>query len=373
MRATLFHFGVAIAVLLAPTAIVQAQDVPFAGLSEPSALVTSEDARMLADPFTQWVGNSSASYCSMPRLETSAALLYLQPGSGSLEYGTLVYPFPAASPHWVNQAIDPKYSPAFNVGLRYIVPETCNDLRTSWTHFESTDSASFAGDAVTNFAGPSYLIGPGAGVYNLGSGNVKFRYDAVNLEAGHQFRTGQRFQVRVFGGVQYGSITQNITGFFSDNAATNTQSNTTESRFSGAGPRFGVNAQFNRRNFQFIGDMAAVALIGTQHTRMDFNTVSPLLPGGNPQSFTSPNATQVVPGLDSRLGGAYSFRLGRGIAKIEAGYQAVVYMNAINGYTLTQVATPPVVQSAGVFFATAEHLQNNFTAHGPYVSGSWAF
>mgnify|MGYP002683333621 CR=1 FL=1 len=72
--------------------------------------------------------------------------------------------------------------------------------------------------------------------------------------------------------------------------------------------------------------MAATALIGTQQTRMDFNTISTLLPAGNPQSFTSPNATQIVPGLDSRLGTAYSFRLGSGIVKIEAenGQQAVV-------------------------------------------------
>jgi len=38
-----------------------------------------------------------------------------------------------------------------------------------------------------------------------------------------------------------------------------------------------------------------------------------------------------------------------------------------------QVATPPVVGAVGVFFATAQHLQNTFTAHGPYLQASWAF
>src|SRR6185503_5391712 len=125
-------------------------------------------------------------------------------------------------------------------------------------------------------------------------------------------------------------------------AGDNTQSNTTSSKFTGAGPRIGISARFNRPTFQFFGDFAAIALIGTQQLRTDFNTVSSTFPGGNPQSFTSPNATQVVPGLDTRLGGAYSFQLGRGICKIEAGYMAVAYINAINSYSLTQVATPPV-------------------------------
>ena len=372
MKMALLYLVAAIAAPAASTGIARAQDIPFAGSTNLNRLVSPREARDTAEPIILCGDDISACCCELPRFEANASLLYLQPGSGSLEYGTLVSPLPAASPHWENQSIRPGFSPAFNVGLRYFVPENCNDIRSSWTHLDSTDSASFAGGPL-QFAGPSYLIGPGATAYNLGSGSVHFLYDAVNLEAGHLWHAGQPFQMRIFGGVQYGSITQNLTGSFSDFSGANTETNTTYSKFSGAGPRLGMNAQFNWPNFQFFGDMAAVALIGSQQSRMDFNTTSALLPAGNPQSFTSPDATQIVPGLDTRLGGSYSFRLGRGICKIEAGYQAVVYVSAINSYTLTQVATPPVVSGVGVFFATAEHLQNNFTAHGPYLSGSWAF
>ena len=372
MKTALLYLVAAISAPLAPTGIVRAQDILFAGSTGLNGLVSTCEARDTAEPITLCGDGNSACCCKQPRFEASASLLYLQPGSGSLEYGTLVSPLPAASPHWENQSISPDFSPAFNVGLRYFVPNTCIDIRSSWTHLDSTDGASFVGGPL-QFAGPSYLIGPGATAYNLGSGSVHFRYDAVNLEAGHLWGAGHPFQVRIFGGLQYGSITQNLTGSFSDFGGTNTQTNTTNSEFSGAGPRLGMNAQFNRGNFQFFGDMAAVTLIGSQQSRMDFNTTSALLPAGNPQSFTSPNATQIVPGIDSRLGSSYSFGLGRGIFKIEAGYQVVVYVNAINSYTLTQVATPPVVGGVGVFFATAEHLQNTFTAHGPYLSAGWAF
>jgi hypothetical protein len=388
MKTRWLYIAATFVALIRPTPVIRAQDIQFSSSAEanregaPNSLEFSPQGSLLfpdqdSDELplvsltsVQNSGALPASY-SMPRLEVNASLLYLQPGSGSLEYGTLVSPLPAASPHWENQAISPNYSPAFNLGLRYFVPETCNDLRTSWTRLDSTAGASFVGGP-GQFAGPPYLIGPGATAYNIGGGSVHFNYNAVNFEAGHLWRSGPAFQVRVFGGVQYASISQNLTGTFLNYADTMSESNTTYSNFSGAGPRFGVNAQFNRRNFQFLGDMAAVAVIGTQHSRMDFVTNSPGYPN-NAQSFSSPNGTQIVPGFDSRLGASYSIPFRRGIFKIEGGYQAIVYVNAINSYSLTQVATPPVVGGVGVFFATASHLQNNFTAQGPYLSGSWAF
>jgi hypothetical protein len=382
MKTSLLYFLAAVAALLAPTAIVQAQGIQNASVNEPIRLPNPQSLVYSGQPVSQPSPFTLCSYenaaymeacCAPPpNIQVFASLLYLQPGSGSLEYGTLVSPLPAPSPHWENQAIKPNFSPGFNIGIGYFVPETGNDIRTSWTHLDTSDSASFVGSPL-QFAGPSFLIGPGATAYNIGHGDVSFRFNAVNLEAGHLWGANRPFQLRVHGGVQYASITQMLTGSFSDFGGTMTEYNTTDSKFKGAGPRVGLNAQFNRRNFQFLGDMSLMALIGSQHSRIDFSTTSALFPGGNPQSFTSPNATQVVPGLDSKLGGAYSFPLARGVFKVEAGYQVVAYLNAINSYTLTQVATPPVVGGVGVFFATAEHLQNTFTAHGPYMSGSWTF
>ena len=42
-----------------------------------------------------------------PRFEGSAAFLYLQPGGGNLQYGTLVTPLPLPSPNWANQSLEP--------------------------------------------------------------------------------------------------------------------------------------------------------------------------------------------------------------------------------------------------------------------------
>ena len=95
------------------------------GLVEPASYSAME-AGPIAGEFEN-VSNSS----NCNRWEATAALLYLQPVSDNMQYGTLVTPLPAPSPHWVNQAAETSLSPAFNVGVRYIVPENGNDVRVS--------------------------------------------------------------------------------------------------------------------------------------------------------------------------------------------------------------------------------------------------
>src|SRR5271169_2967779 len=99
-----------------------------------------------------------AQISSAPHFEISGSLLYLQPGAGDLEYGTLVTPFPIATPNWNNQSLTPKFSPAFTVGARYIA-NAFNDIELSWTHLNSTTNGAFSGTP-TQMVGPPFLIGP---------------------------------------------------------------------------------------------------------------------------------------------------------------------------------------------------------------------
>jgi hypothetical protein len=222
--------------------------------------------------------------------------------------------------------------------------------------------------------GPSYEIGPDAEVFKIAHGAVDFAYDAINLDVGRLFFACEPIQVRLFGGVQIASIGQNLSASFASFDGLTTSENTTHSLFTGAGPRVGVEAQCVKGNFDLLGEMAGALLIGGMQSRIDFTATSPDFPTPNNQSLTSPNATQIVPSIDSRLGGAYTFPVGcRRLLRIEAGYQAAVYFNAVNQYSLSEVVTPPTTQSVGVFLRTADHLQNNFTVHGPYLSGSWLF
>jgi len=122
-----------------------------------------------------------------------------------------------------------------------------------------------------------------------------------------------------------------------------------------------------------IGEAAGAALIGTAKSRIDFTTVSPAL-GINSQSLTSPNATRVVPSIDARLATAYTFAPSDyGLFRVEVGYKAAVYFDAVNQYQLTNVATGLTLPPIGIYLATQQHLTTNFTDQGPYVTASWSF
>jgi hypothetical protein len=317
------------------------------------------------------VYKSSEAWTAPRHFEFNASLLFLQPGAGNLEYGTLVSPLPALTPHWNNESLTPKFSPAFRVGARYM-PDPSNDIELNWTHLYSTTNGSFSATG-SQMVGPPYLIGPESGMYSLANGNVSFAYDSVKFDGGHTFCADCPFQLRVFGGVEAARIGQNLTGSFqsSDGAASNGY--TTNSLFTGAGPRLGLKGQYDLNSVQFIGEFAAAGLIGTSQSRINITTTSPTLTG-NSQYLSSPNATQVIPSVDAKLATAYNFpTTSYGQFRIELGWQASVYFNAVSQYSLTQVPTAIILPPVGIFLATEQHMQSNFTDQGPYLMGSWAF
>ena len=319
------------------------------------------------------VENSNA----QPQLEAWASLLFLQPSSGNLEYATLVSPLPLPTPNWANQSVGPDLTGAFNVGVRYIVPESTHDFQLAWTHLNANAHASVVAGS-DQFVGPAYEIGPDASLFQIARGSVDFQYDSVNFDVGTPLTSCGPAQVRVFGGLQYAHISQNLSANFQSEDGFFANGNTTDSLFNGVGPRLGMKINCAEGNLDFVGEMAGSALIGRSESRIDFTAPSPELvglsiPPPNRQSLTSPDATQVVPSLDAKLGAAYSVPGRYGLFRIEAGYQAAVYIDAINQYALSEVVTPPVAQSVGVFLRTAEHLQTNFTVHGPYVTADWVF
>ncbi len=211
-----------------------------------------------------------------PRFEISGSVSYLQPGSGSLEYGTLTTPLPLVSPSWENQALEPKFSPSFSVGARYIADER-TDIALNWTHLDTTTDASvFAGP--TQMVGPPFLIGPESALYKNGYGTVQFAYDSVTLDAGYTFCADCPFQIRAFGGVEFARIGQDLTGTFESPGGAASMSSTTYSLFTGVGPRLGMKGQYNIGDVQFIGEVAGAALIGTEQSHIDFTTVAPHWP-----------------------------------------------------------------------------------------------
>jgi hypothetical protein len=307
------------------------------------------------------------------RFEISGSVLYLQPGAGNLEYGTLVNPLPAVSPHWVNQALQPDYSPAFAVGARYFI-DASNDIAVNWTHHKATTNSGFFASP-DQMAGPPYLIGPEALAYKNAHGGVQSRFDSVSLDGGHTFCVECAFQFRVFAGMEFARIRRTLTGRFQHPADPNVyHAYANDSSFTGAGPRFGMKSQYALGDFQFISEVAAAALIGNTTSRIDMTTMNGNLAGPTNQYLASPDAIQVIPSVNGKLAAAYSVPTNHfGVFQIEAGYRAAVYFNAVSQYAMTQVPTGLVLPPNGIYLATAQRFQSNYTDHGPFLSGNLKF
>lgn len=346
-------------------------------------------------PIDQSAGNSNDAFhiCltrSSPELEFNASLLFLQPLTGNLVYATLVNPFPLLTPHWTDQAVRPGFTPAFNVGARY----NCGfggDVQLAWTHLNSYDADSaFANPnnyltSIGSFAlqslAPQFLIGPPPQFTNAHA-IAHVAYDAVNLDAGLLVSAGNHVQLRILAGLQGARISQNLCTYFQGGAGPNSFTTISKSVFTGMGPRLGMDLHYLAGNLDLLCGIAGSTLIGHMESRIDFFTASPTDTAGaltpNSQFVASPGSTRLIPGIDARMGAGYAIPLGTcGLLKCEAGYQAAAYIDAVNQYSLTEVANPfagPLEQStAGVFLRSATEFQSNFVVHGPYLKFAWQF
>lgn len=371
-----------IALVLHPgRSMLCAQEVPqttFDGASAPARDIQVPDVA-----FDVYVPKTCAA------LEASGALLFLQPG-GNSNYGTRVNPFPFLSPHWSNQEVRPGFTPAFNVGIRQTFDAGAS-LQLDWTHLNAYDRGSavvtgvpytlgqIEGPSNIQALGPPFLIGPPvpwASAFAI----AHFDYDAINLQSDLAFNIGPRVQVRPFVGIQGTRIAETLTSTFQsvDRALTSTY--VTRSTFGGAGPRLGMGLHYIAGALDLVGAVGGCTVIGSRQSNMDFFANTPMTRAAglapNVQSLLSPSSTRVIPCIDAKLGGSYAIPLGSvSILKLEAGYQAAVYINAINQYALTEVEdkltstkpnTPELTGSA-VFLRTAAEYQSDFFVHGPYL------
>jgi hypothetical protein len=188
--------------------------------------------------------------------------------------------------------------------------------------------------------------------------------------------------VRTYVGLQIARISQRLSTNFQSSDGALAFTDVSKSLFTGVGPRLGIDVHYLAGNLELLGGIAGSTLIGTRQSHIDFFAASPQDTAAglavNAQSLASPDTTQVIPAIDARLGASYAIPVGKcGILKCEAGYQAAVYVSAINQYSLSEVGNPLTLQlsegTAATFLRTAVELQSNFLVHGPYVKISLQF
>ena len=306
--------------------------------------------------------------------------LYLQPTTSNLHYGAEADPLPAPTPNWKIHDIDPDYHFGFEVGASTVIPGRNAKAKVNWTHFYSKDSATTVLPS-SDMIGPFFEIGPDASPYSKAKGHNVFRYDAVDVDYGLCINFGDYLHTNFFAGVEVSRIHQDRTSFYSNPDKTIFRTIKAPSQFLGAGPQLGMDFAYGICNgLQLTGGGAASLLVGDMKNHTNYESVSPaLIPLGinppNSQGTHGKHRTQLVPAFEVKLGVAYSFALCDFTVNLEAGYQALVYINALQSVDIgSEVVTPPVTpDTVGVYARTFQRNLSNFALAGPYVSVNIGF
>ena len=311
----------------------------------------------------------------------SFGAVFLQPTGTDLDYAVLGYPLPVQSPHWAVGTVRPSYSAGFDLAGNYRFKNNQNDVELNWTHLKTSDSdATIAG--ANEFAVPLFQAGPSAGqqlnnASQQAHATARFNYDVINLDAGQLVNYGNQTQLRFFAGLSGAQLKETLDAAFQDNAATYNINSENKSKFTGAGPLFGVDGYYQLPyNVGFIGTATASALIGSLQASTQYTSYSPQLAAAgittNYQSITPKSTQQVVPGLDGKLGLNYSHVLGKGSEfTLEVGYEYATYFNAIVAYNPAVIFGE--VNLGTIALSSLNKSVSNFSVNGPFINASVRF
>jgi len=318
--------------------------------------------------------------------------LVMQPYANNLDYAAEALPFdyginrPITSPSWVIPDITTGYHFGFVVGLVGILHDTNSNIMLNWERYHSPDdTGSLSVPSASDMIGPFFEIGPDASPYKMAKGTVSFDFDQVNLDYGTFVRFGSQLNMNLYSGVSFARIKENRYTRFSNTEDTVIRTLTVPSTFTGAGPQIGFDSTYKIvKGFQFIANASASLFVGTFKNNTTFTTQSSTIErigdqNPNTQSTTVDNKMGIVPGLDGTLGLAYDFTFSDHYEfKIEAGYRAQLFINAIRSIDMgSEVALGPIgsIGSAevGVYARTFERTISDFALAGPYATITFGF
>ncbi len=324
--------------------------------------------------------------------ETSFMGLAMQPFANNLDYAAEALPFnygdtePAVSPSWVIPAISTRFHFGFVVGVAGIFKEAHSSLMLNWERYHtSSDSSSLIAASVNDMVGTFFEIGPAASPYKMGRGTVKFHLDEVSLDYGTFVQFGDLLRMNLFSGVSFSRIHQYRLTTLSDFPGTIVRTLNVPSEFMGAGPELGLQFYYQIiQGFQLVGNGRATLFVGTFENSTTFTTTSPdltTLGDQNPNIQTTSvyNKNGIVPGLEGKLGLAYEYSFNcHSMFKIEAGYQAQIYLNSIRSIDMgSEVTLGPVgavgTSTTGVYARTFDRMVSDFAIAGPYGAIHFAF
>lgn len=322
-----------------------------------------------------------STYDPIYQFELEFNALFLKPGSSNLHFAAEAIPLPVYTPHWNIFDLQPHYRFGFDLGLKVVNHAHRNCFMINWEHFQSCTAAAID-VGIKNMVGPFSEIGPNATPYKLSAGQVHFSFNEVNIDMGHFVQWGDRLHTNMFGGIGITSIKECLRAFYSNTNGDTTRTILTPSTFLGAGPQLGIDFTYDlTHHFYIHGKGIGSLLTGPSKSHTEYLSTTPVLAtlgksSPNEQSTSECKRTLVVP--------AFQDKIGLGLAwdyddyyfmQIEAGYQAQIYLSALQATDMGSQVPDPDSQDAstGVYARTFQRNISNFSLSGPYITADLRF
>jgi len=265
--------------------------------------------------------------------------LYLNSSMGGL--GSLFYQTAAnatGGTDYNSPSVDDKWGWGFKLEASYHFG-TGNDVNLNWYHLGNSRNEALTGTYV-GLQGQTYT-----GTTNA---SLKPRWDMANLELAQHVDFSQVSYARVHGGLSYSRIANKVV--ISNAAASGLPSGVENSTFNGFGPRAGADLGWGFGNGLDIYAKAAMALYAGSMSANASHTAAT----GIVTNYVGLSSTKVVPELEGKLGGTYTYSMAQGDLSLDAGWMWNNYFEA-------------VARHSSIGHVTTA----NFNVQGPFVGLKW--
>tara|TARA_R110000868_G_scaffold291175_4_gene551567 strand:+ start:1177 stop:2217 length:1041 start_codon:yes stop_codon:yes gene_type:complete len=308
-----------------------------------------------------------------PPFSINIAGVYLQPSANNMTYAVYTTPLPLTTPNWEQLTIKPDHSTGLAIGLHYAFSDK-NTINIDWMTISTSDSDSFATTAANTSVAPPFYFGPLAQALTGTSASSKVEFDVnnVDLTVGNNLSPSNAINFNIYAGLNAAYLRQEITSSYLGSSGGNPYSITTDnkSRFTGIGPRAGVNATyFVTPQFGIAAKMGASLLAGTTQSNTDFLSAG----AGNTTpantSLADQNLTSIVPVVDANLEASYLIPINGPLSSlmIAAGYQIKSYFNGINQVVPTALV-PGAFNGGVIAIESSVQSQSDLSLNGFYVN-----
>lgn len=231
------------------------------------------------------------------------------------------------------------YSYGYGIDLGYLFPNTGNDIRMSYYKGDTDD------DAVTKKPATGRLFpvithpdSPYEKQVGIAYGKIAIDHYNVDLELGQSINVGCRAKMRFFAGLSYADLDKNFSAHYRDlnNEVDNVQDGRIKSNFSGFGPVFGIDANYDLGSgFGIVARAASGMYMGELDTSLSIRK-KPATTPAIATSISENDTDHFVPSVNFKLGLDYSYSFNSSSTfNLEGGYWGKHYFDAVGSLQYT--------------------------------------